>query len=145
MPYCADHKDCQKKLIELCGESKVREERIQCLEEEIENIQRELWLSPNSLRQRIKGVEDADMHLEKIILDNRKITQESLQGFVQDFNDKLKGMFKIFVLTITAASILIMAVFSVVYWEARSSKTVVVHKTSQPTAPLTHQDTIEQR
>lgn len=68
------------------------------------------------------------MHLEKIILDNRTIMQESLKTLSEDFNEKLKGMFKIFVLTITAASVLILGGFSLVYWEARSPKTVVVHK-----------------
>ena len=128
LAYCDDHKECKTKLYELCSKAQVREERLSCVEEDIESIKKELWLNPNSLRQRIKGVEDADMHLEKIILDNRTIMQESLKTLSEDFNEKLKGMFKIFVLTITAASVLILGGFSLVYWEARSPKTVVVHK-----------------
>jgi hypothetical protein len=130
MPQCADHKDWAVKILESCKTIVGHEERISSLEDEMESVRNEVWRNSTSLRSRVKGQEDATMNLEKLILENRDMMKTSIEefgksmnmvvtGLAKDFNDKLKSMFKIIVLVVCAASVVVGGMFSICWVEIK--------------------------
>lgn len=109
MDHCEDHKECQSKIITLCRDVNKNTLRLDRVEADVEEIKEELWMSPSSIRQRVKGMEDQGMHLEKIILENRDVVSQSM-----------KGMFKLFVLTVSAAALLIITAMGIMWSEIKS-------------------------
>jgi hypothetical protein len=111
MDYCSDHKECNKKLFDACQGVGLATSRIDRIAKDIEILNYTIFGEGegNSLKSRIKGSEDALLGLKELVLENREVVQTNM-----------KGLFKIFVMTISAASVIICIVFGVMWAELRS-------------------------
>lgn len=130
MSQCDEHKDSMKKIVETCVKVENHATRLTQVETDVCAIKEELWTNPDSLRSRIKGQEDQSHHLQELILENRKMVVEQLKDFKEDMgeaimmvakngDDKLKGFFKIFILTISAASFIVVGMFGLLWKEVK--------------------------
>lgn len=123
MDYCPEHRDNCKKIFDACQAIG----KITRIESDIESIHSTIFGEgdSNSLKSRIKGTEDALSGLKELVLENREVVQTNM-----------KGLFKIFVLTITAASVIICIVFGVMWSELKSINdtmaTLQHHQIRQP-------------
>jgi hypothetical protein len=108
--YCTDHKDQCKKIFDACREVSIAATRIERLEDDIHNVVTTIFGEggEESLKSRIKGTEDAMSGLKELVLENREVVQTNI-----------KGLFKVFVLTITAASAIIVIAFGVMWSEMK--------------------------
>jgi len=107
MDFCSDHKDNCRKIFVACQAIG----KIDRVESDIESLYTTIFGEgdSNSLKSRIKGTEDALSGLKDLVLENRNVMSE-----------KIAGLFKIFCLTITAASVMICIAFGVMWAEMKS-------------------------
>lgn len=127
MDYCPDHKDQCKKIFDACTAVGVASTKLSRIEQDIENIISTIFGegASDSLKSRIKGTEDSLSGLKELVLENREVVQTNM-----------KGLFKIFLLTISAASLIIIIAFGVMWGELKSVNDSVAsirqHQIRQP-------------
>jgi hypothetical protein len=97
-------------------------ERVLSVESQIATVNETIFGfgGTDTLKSRLQKAEDAVVGLKEMVLENREVAVASMKEIQNNADEKLKGFFKIFVLTITAASIVIGAMFTVIWAELKT-------------------------
>ena len=114
--FCSDHKDQCKKIFDACKDVGIATNRLSRIEHDIGGIIITIFGEggEGSLKSRIKGTEDSLTGLKELVLENREVVQTNM-----------KGLFKIFVLAITAASVVVVIAFGVMWAELKDVSSTI--------------------
>jgi len=143
---CKQHQACSNKLMQTCLDMAAVKERMGTCEYDCKQLNQSIYGSggSDSIKSRIKGTEDTLSGLKDLVLENRQInhdtfceikkdtkiiadqlkidTEKTAQALKTDSDDKLRGLFKIFVMTVTASSIIVGAMFSFLWIEGKNDR-----------------------
>ena len=126
MEQCSDHKDCSKKTMDNCLAIASIKSDLKHTDDFVNQIGAEIYEGPQSIKSRVKGLEVAMTDIKDTVLENRDLVGKKIDEYSTDINEKLKGMFKLFCIFVSAATVVLVIAFGIVWGELKSHEKQVV-------------------
>jgi hypothetical protein len=137
MTECNLHKDLNSKMVGICVEQASQKERQNSLMNESNFLKAEIFEGNNSIKTRIANTEVGLRDLKDAVFDNRKIVGDKIDGYQEslteqlnehkaDTDKKLSGLFRIFIMTITASFLILGAILGFLTVEVRNTNAAIM-------------------
>jgi hypothetical protein len=136
MDGCTQHKDLSGKVTQLCLQQVRQEEQLKHLGSEYAFIKDEIFEGPNSIKTRIANTEVGLVDLKETVLENRRVVGEQIKAYQEDISKQLdehkkttdgqiKGLFRIFILAMTASFLILGSILSFLTIETRNTNQAI--------------------
>ncbi len=125
MEYCPDHKDMISKWLGISIALAHLEERGKALDDNYEFLKNEIYEGENSIKGRIKASEIMLDDLKEAVLSNRKAVMDKVNEYKTETADKIDHLFNIFVIALSAASVILILVLGYLTYEVRSTNSAM--------------------
>ena len=130
MDHCPDHRDNCKKITELCNSTSVHTSEIKRLEDWTRGINKALYIddgSGQSIKSRVKGVEDSVTGIKELVIENRSVMNTKIDEMCENFQtgidkssgDTLRTIFWVFGTFVVIMIAVIGGMFSLLWTEVK--------------------------